>query len=219
MSYSTSVGSRWKRAATVRLHNVLYDLLDANAKAKESSSLEATSKLLKPKMWRHGSARRPAAWPLGRSRSSTSSWRHTTRPLQEAVKFMRKMEPQLISLSIFGRLLRNTLSSGRCRKKCHLRPILVLKLEADLLQRQREERRDRRRQPAGEVGEEEHKLTGGGFTGGRSAGADPSGERRRAPSEQVAHQVECHLRLEALRMDWRGHGNYDSGRQKGAMVG
>jgi hypothetical protein len=36
-----------------------------------------------------------------------------TRPLQEAMKFMQKMELQLNSLSISGRLLRNTLSSGR----------------------------------------------------------------------------------------------------------
>jgi hypothetical protein len=34
-----------------------------------------------------------------------------TRPLQEAVKFMRKMEPQLNSPSISGRSLCNTLSS------------------------------------------------------------------------------------------------------------
>jgi hypothetical protein len=36
-----------------------------------------------------------------------------TRPLQEAMKFMQKMEPQLSSLSIPRRSLRNTLSSGR----------------------------------------------------------------------------------------------------------
>jgi hypothetical protein len=42
-----------------------------------------------------------------------------TRPLQEAMKFMRKMEPQLNSLSISGRSLRNTLSSVRWRKKRH----------------------------------------------------------------------------------------------------
>ena len=42
-----------------------------------------------------------------------------TRPLQEAMKFMRKMEPQLSSLSISGRSLRNTLSSGRWRNKRH----------------------------------------------------------------------------------------------------
>ena len=40
-----------------------------------------------------------------------------TRPLQEAMKFMRKMEPQLSSLSVSGRSLHNTLSSGRWRKK------------------------------------------------------------------------------------------------------
>jgi hypothetical protein len=42
-----------------------------------------------------------------------------TRPLQEAMKFMQKMEPQLNSLSISRRSLRNTLSSGRWWKKCH----------------------------------------------------------------------------------------------------
>jgi hypothetical protein len=67
----------------------------------------------------------------------------------------------------------------------------VLKLEAELLQQQQEERRDRHRQPAGEVGDEEHELPGGEITEGRSAGTDPSGERRRTLSEQVAHQVEC----------------------------
>jgi hypothetical protein len=41
-----------------------------------------------------------------------------TRPLQEAMKFMRKMEPQLNSLSISRRSLRNTLLSGRWQKKC-----------------------------------------------------------------------------------------------------
>jgi hypothetical protein len=72
------------------------------------------------------------------------------RPLQEAMKFMRKMEPQFNSLSISGRLLRNTLSSERWRKKCHPHEHLtevgkdgrledgvgheVLKLEAKLLQ-------------------------------------------------------------------------------------
>jgi hypothetical protein len=56
-------------------------LLDACVKAKEPSSLEVTSKPLKPKRWRQGSARRPAAWLLGRSRSSTNSWRRTTTPL------------------------------------------------------------------------------------------------------------------------------------------
>jgi hypothetical protein len=130
-----------------------------------------------------------------------------TRPLQEAMKFMRKMEPQLNSLSISGRSLRNTLSSERWRKKCHPHEHLaqvgedgrledgvgceMLKLEAELLQQQQEEKRDQQCQPEGEVGDEEHELPG----------ADPSGECRRAPSEQVAHQVECHFGLEALGMD------------------
>jgi hypothetical protein len=73
-----------------------------------------------------------------------------TRPLQEAMKFMRKMEPQLNSLPISGRSLRNTVSSERWRKKCHPHEHLarvgkdgclkdgvgceVLKLEAEILQ-------------------------------------------------------------------------------------
>jgi hypothetical protein len=129
---------------------------------------------------------------------------------------MRKMEPQLNSLSISGRSLCNTLSSGRWRKKCHPHEHLaevgedgcledvvgreVLKLEVELLQQQQEERRDRQHQPAGEVGDKEHELPGGEIAEGRGAGTDPSGERRRAPSEQVAHQVECLLGLEALGM-------------------
>jgi hypothetical protein len=36
-----------------------------------------------------------------------------TRPLQETMKFMRRMEPQLNSLSISGRSQRNTLLSER----------------------------------------------------------------------------------------------------------
>jgi hypothetical protein len=76
----------------------------------------------------------------------------------------------------------------------------VLKLEAELLQQQQEERRDRQRQPAGKVGDEEHELPGSEIAEGRGTGADPSGERRRPPSEQVAHQVECPLGLEVLGM-------------------
>jgi hypothetical protein len=51
---------------------------------------------------------------------------------------------------------------------------------------------------AGEVGDEEHELPGGEIAVGRGADMDPSGERRHTPSEQVVHQVECHLGLEAL---------------------
>jgi hypothetical protein len=77
----------------------------------------------------------------------------------------------------------------------------VLKLEAELLQQQQEERRDRQRQPAGEVGDEEHELPGGEIAEGSGASVDPSDERQRAPSKQVAHQVECHLGLETLRVN------------------
>jgi hypothetical protein len=92
----------------------------------------------------------------------------------------------------------------------------VLKLEAELLQQQQEERRDRQRQPAGEVGDEEHELPGGEIAKGSGVGTDTSGERQCAPSEQVAHQVECPLGLEMLGMNSRGHGDYGSRKQKSA---
>jgi hypothetical protein len=76
----------------------------------------------------------------------------------------------------------------------------VLKLEPKLLQQQQKERRDRQRQPAGEVGDEQDELPGGEATEGDGAGANPSGERRCALSEQVAHQIERRLRLEAVGM-------------------
>jgi hypothetical protein len=63
----------------------------------------------------------------------------------------------------------------------------VLKLEPELLQQQQEERRDRQRQIAGEVGDEQHELPSGDIAEGSGASMDPFGERRRAPSEQVAH--------------------------------
>jgi hypothetical protein len=115
----------------------------------------------------------------------------------------RKMEPQLNSLSTSGRSLRSTLSSECWRKKRHPHGHLAqmdkngrledgvgheaLMLEAELLQQPQEERRDRQHQPTGEAGDEECGLPGGETTEERSASADPSGERWRAPSEQVAH--------------------------------
>jgi hypothetical protein len=66
----------------------------------------------------------------------------------------------------------------------------VLKLEPELLQQQQEERRDWQLQPTGEVGDKHHELLGGEIAEGSGTGADPSGERRCAPPEQVAHQVE-----------------------------
>jgi hypothetical protein len=130
------------------------------------------------------------------------------------VKLTRKMELQLSSLSSPGRSLHNTLPSECWQKKRrphrHLAEVgkvgrledevgrEVLRLEAKLLQQQHEERRDREHQPAGEVGDEEHELPGGKIAEGRGADTDPSDERQHTPSEQVAHQVECHLGLEAL---------------------
>jgi hypothetical protein len=130
------------------------------------------------------------------------------------VKLTRKMEPQLTSLPTSEMLLHDTLSPGHWRKKHHPHEHLlevrkdgrledevereVLRLEAEHLQQQHEERRVRQCQPAREVGDEGHELPSGEIAEGRGTDMDPLGERRRTPSEQVAHQVECHLGLEAL---------------------
>jgi hypothetical protein len=92
----------------------------------------------------------------------------------------------------------------------------VLKLKSELLQQQQEEGRDRQRQPAGDVADEQHELLGGEIAEGSGAGADSSSEPRRAPSEQAAHQVECSLRLETLRVAKRSHGmcGHASGEQR-----
>jgi hypothetical protein len=65
----------------------------------------------------------------------------------------------------------------------------VLKLEAELLQQHQEERRDRQRQPAGDVGGEQNELPDGEVTEGDGASTDPPGKRRRTPSKQVAHHI------------------------------
>jgi hypothetical protein len=82
----------------------------------------------------------------------------------------------------------------------------VLKLEAELLQQHKEERRDRQRQPARDVGGEQNKLPGGEVTEGDGASVDPSGECRCAPSKQVAHHIERRLGLEAVELVKRSHG-------------
>jgi hypothetical protein len=76
----------------------------------------------------------------------------------------------------------------------------VLKLEPELLQQQQEERRDRQRQPAGDVGDEQNELPGGEFAERDGAGTDSLGEPRRASPKQAAHQIERCLRLEAVGM-------------------
>jgi hypothetical protein len=114
------------------------------------------------------------------------------------VKLTRKMEPQLNSLSTSARLM-NILETECWRKKRrphgHLAEVgddgrlkdeaghEVLRLEAELLQQQHEERRDRQRQPAGEVGDEEHELSNDEIAVRRGADTDPSGEHRHTPSE------------------------------------
>jgi hypothetical protein len=84
----------------------------------------------------------------------------------------------------------------------------VLELKSELLQQQQEERRNRQRQPAEEIGDEEHKLPGSEIAEGGSAGPDPPGERRRAPSEQAAHCVERLLSLVMIGANQHGHGNH-----------
>jgi hypothetical protein len=82
----------------------------------------------------------------------------------------------------------------------------VLKLEAELLQQQQEERRDRQRQPVGDVGGEQNKLPDGEVIEGDGASADPPGEHRHTPSKQVAHHIERRLGLEAVGLAKRSHG-------------
>jgi hypothetical protein len=72
----------------------------------------------------------------------------------------------------------------------------VLELKPELLQQQQEERRNRQRQPAEEIGNEEHKLPIGEI--GSGAGPDPPSKRRRAPSKQATHCVERRLGLVAM---------------------
>jgi hypothetical protein len=59
----------------------------------------------------------------------------------------------------------------------------MLELRSELLQQQQKERRNWQRQPAEEIGNEEHKLPGSEIVEGSSAGPDPLGERCRAPSK------------------------------------
>jgi hypothetical protein len=92
----------------------------------------------------------------------------------------------------------------------------VLELESELLQQQLEERRNRQIQPTEEVGDEEHKLPGGKITEGSSAGPDPPGERRRAPSEHVAHRIERLLGLVMIGVNQHGHGNHGGGKLRSA---
>jgi hypothetical protein len=81
---------------------------------------------------------------------------------------MRKMEPQLSSLSTSARLM-NILETEHLRKS-------ATPHEAMLLRQQQEERRDLQRQPAGEVGDEEHELLGGEIAVRRGSDTDPSGD-------------------------------------------
>jgi hypothetical protein len=69
-----------------------------------------------------------------------------------------------------------------------------------------EERQDWQHQPAGEIEDKEHELSGGKFAEEDGAGANPSAKRRRIPSKQAAHHVEHPLSLGTLGMSLQGHG-------------
>jgi hypothetical protein len=75
----------------------------------------------------------------------------------------------------------------------------MVKLEAELLQEQKEEGGERRDQPAHGVRVEENELPRGKVAEGDLAGPDLLGVCRRGPSHQAAHQVQLGLGLEATR--------------------
>jgi hypothetical protein len=75
----------------------------------------------------------------------------------------------------------------------------VLRLEAELLQQQHEEGRDRQCQPAGEVGDEEHELPGDEIAEGSGADTDPSGEH------YAPHLSRLRTKLSAT-SDWKHSG-------------
>jgi hypothetical protein len=177
----------------------------------QRSPLEATPRPLKPKRWGrekwsrslarfppHGVGARPVhggvPWDAGEAHAEYGAAAQLAFRLQKVaaqrpsfVCWRKKRRPH-------GHLA-EVGEDGRLRDEAGRE---VLRLEAELLQQQHEERRDRQRKPAGEVGDEEHEVPGGEIAVGRGTDMDPSSERRHTPSEQVAHQVECHLGLEAL---------------------
>jgi hypothetical protein len=74
----------------------------------------------------------------------------------------------------------------------------MMKLEAELLQEQKEEGGDRRNQPAHGVRVEEDELPRSKVVEGDFAGPN-LGVFRRGPSHKAAHQVQLGLALEAVR--------------------
>jgi hypothetical protein len=65
----------------------------------------------------------------------------------------------------------------------------VLKLKAELLQEQEEERGDRRHQPAHGVRVEEDEFLRGKVAEGDLAGPDPPDELWHGPSQKAAHRI------------------------------
>jgi hypothetical protein len=82
----------------------------------------------------------------------------------------------------------------------------VLELNIELLQEQKEEGGDRRRQPAGGVRVEEDELPRDQVVEGARGCPDLPRELRRGPSMEAAHRVELFLVLKVAGMAKRRHG-------------
>jgi hypothetical protein len=87
----------------------------------------------------------------------------------------------------------------------------MMKLEAKLLQEQKEEGGDRRNQPAHNVRIEKDELPRGKVAEGNLAGPDLPGVRRRGPPQKAPHRVQLFLALEAARERKRSHGDFWGG--------
>jgi hypothetical protein len=83
----------------------------------------------------------------------------------------------------------------------------MMKLEAELLQKQEEEGGDRRNQPAHDVRVEENELPRGKVAEGNFAGPDLPGTLWCGPSQKAPHRVQLSLALEAARERERRHGD------------
>eukprot|EP00267_Zea_mays_P041677 XP_020393597.1 homeotic protein knotted-1-like [Zea mays] len=126
MSYSTSAGSRWKRAAAVSAASSCQRRRPPRCVRQGEGALIVGGDVEAIKAKEVEARQRTALGDLAAETEPELDQfmeanhemlvkfrEEQTRPLQEAMKFMQKMELQLNSLSISGRLLRNTLSSGR----------------------------------------------------------------------------------------------------------
>src|SRR6185312_13599673 len=103
----------------------------------------------------------------------------------------------------------------------------MLELEAEILQQQQEERRDRQPQAGGNVRNKQHKFPGAQIAEGNRACSNPPGSLQWTPPKQVAHRVQfllglettgtnegCHLAMEARNnLRGRARGSKAKGRK------